>query len=134
MELEILNNFTGDNKIELDADSEDGKKKIVELFNGLMRSGTAIFLERATETFRVTGYDPNTDKLLVEVPLPVVQGKPCACHKCDGCKNNVREASRTGICSACQQGKHGGRKLVVAARPRRERGDRVTAVAPRAGG
>lgn len=135
MQIEVLNNFTGDNKVEIDTDSEDGRKKIVEMFTGMLRSGTAIFLERATETYRVTGYDPATDSLKVQVPIPVVaDGKPCACAKCEHCKNNVRESSRTGICTACQQGKHGGRKIEVNARPRHKRGDRVTAVAPRAGG
>jgi hypothetical protein len=135
MELEILNNFLGDNKVELDTDTDEGKKKIVEMFHNLLRAGTAIFLERADKTYRVTGWDAATDSLKVDVPIsqPKEGGRPCACQKCESCANNVAERSRTGICSACQQGKHGGRKITVSARPRKYR-DRVTAVAPRAGG
>ena len=134
MEVEILNNFTGDNLVEIDTDSEDGKKKVAELFGSLLRSGTAIFLERAGDTYRVTGYDPATDALKVQVPVAQPTGKPCGCEKCEKCPNSVREQSRTGKCSACQQGRHGGRVLEKSAKPRRHRGDRVTAVAPRAGG
>ena len=135
MQIEVLNNFTGDNKVEIETDTDDGKKKLAEMFGPMLKAGTAIFLERAGETYRVTGYDPNTDSLKVEVPVAQpAEGKPCSCQKCESCKNTVREQTRTGICSACQQGRHGGRKLAVRARPRHYKGDRVTAVAPRAGG
>lgn len=161
MQIEILNNFLGDNKVEIDTDSEEGKAKVAELFQNLLKSGTAIFLERADQTYRITGYDQATDSLKVTVPVParapalpaapeavigvsrqLTNGASCRCQRCEGCKNALSERSRTGICSACQQNKHGGRKLeshrgrhrVVSARPRPQRGDRVTAVAPRAGG
>jgi hypothetical protein len=136
MQVEILNNFLGDNLVSFDTDTDEGKQKVVELFHNLLRAGTAIFLERAEQTYRVTGFDPITDSLKVEVliPQPKEGGRPCECKKCAGCANSIADRSRTGICSACQQGKHGGKKLIVAAKPRRERGDRVTAVGPRAGG
>jgi hypothetical protein len=165
MRIDVLNNFLGDNPIEIDPDTEDGKQKIAELFMKLLKSGTAIHLERADKTYRVTGYDQETDTIKVMVPIPprlplalplalppgpeetAIVAAPrfpaaCRCERCEGCKNVVGPRSRMGICSACQQGKHGGRKLeahrgrnrVVSARPRHQRGDRVTAVAPRAGG
>jgi len=161
--LEILNNFTGDSKIEVDTDTEEGRQQVTELFMKLLKSGTAIFLERSDKTFRVTGFDPATDTLKVMVPIPprlplalppgpeetAVVVSPqfpaaCRCGRCHGCKNVVGPRSRLGICSACQQGRHGGEvkprprngrhNRVVSAKPRHQRGDRVTAVAPRAGG
>lgn len=159
--LEVLNNFLGHNPIEIDTDSEEGKAKIAELFMKMLKSGTAIFLERANETYRVTGFDAATDSLKVMVPIPVkalppatveaeVIGAPrqlaegisiCACTRCT-CSNEVQPTSRTGMCSYCQQGRHGvkqkpvreRKRRFVHAKPRPHRGDRVSAVAPRAGG
>lgn len=145
MILEVLNNFTGDNKVELDTDTPEGREKVKEEFAKLLKSGTAIFLERADRTYRITGYDPTADTLKVEVPVePERQPEaaasspnrrerfPCKCEKCEACPNTYAK-SKYGICSPCQQGKHGGRKIVVAVKPKDSR-DRVTAVAPRAGG
>jgi molybdopterin converting factor small subunit len=68
MKMEFPHVQKGDKKIEIDTDTEEGKQKVVELFHELLRSGTAIFLERADgETRRVTGYDPATDKLNIQV-------------------------------------------------------------------
>jgi len=68
MKIEWLHVLKGDNKIEIDTDTEEGRKKVAELFQIQIKAGTAIFLERAGETYRVTGYDPATDKLTVQVP------------------------------------------------------------------
>lgn len=165
LDLEVLNNFTGDNKVELDTETEEGKQKVIELFKNLLHAGSAIFLERpgaqGVETYRVTGFDPATDSLKVEVPLRPRPSSPteaapetetvaaaspsaCQCKRCEGCPNILKPTSKTGVCTACQQNKHGGTKLSLAewrsrtrtvhARPRAQRGDRVTAVGPRAGG
>ena len=146
MVLEVLNNFTGDSKIELDTSTPEGRAKVKEEFQKLLRAGTAIFLERADKTYRITGYDPETDSLKVDLPAEPVHAPeaaetaasrlerfPCKCPKCEDCPNTYAK-SKYGICSPCQQGKHGGRKIETTAKPRAERGDRVTAVAPRAGG
>lgn len=143
--VEVLNNFTGDNVITLDTDTPDGRQKVKEEFQKLLRSGTAIFLERADKTYRVTGYDPKTDQLKIEIPVEPIHTTdtvtaastrkdrfPCQCNKCDNCPNTYAK-SKYQICSPCQQGKHGGRKITMTVKPQDTR-DRVTAVAPRAGG
>ena len=68
MKLSILHSFLGDNEMDFDTSTEEGRAKLSEILNKLLRSGTAIFLERADKTYRVTGWDPNTDKLLVQNP------------------------------------------------------------------
>lgn len=68
MELSILHSFLGDKAIDFDTESPEGRQKLAEALNKLLRSGTAIFLERADKTYRVTGWDPATDKLLVQNP------------------------------------------------------------------
>lgn len=121
MLIEILNNFLGDNKVEIDTDSEEGKQKVAELFMKLLKSGTAIFLERATETYRVTGYDQATDSLKVMVPVPprLPLALPPAPEE---------------VVAAASGPRPRGRNRAVHAKPRSQRGDRVTAVAPRSGG
>lgn len=80
LRLTCLNNFLGDREQELDTSTEEGRAKAAELMQKLLRAGTAIFLERADKTYRVTGYDPGTDRLLVKVrgmgDKAVMEGKP----------------------------------------------------------
>lgn len=68
MEISILHSFLGDKEIDFNPDSEEDRKKLGETLTKLLQSGTAIFLERADKTYRVTGFDPNTDKLIVQNP------------------------------------------------------------------
>jgi hypothetical protein len=153
MQLIIPHSMLGDKEIDFDTETEEGRKKLGETLNKLLRAGTAIFLERADKTYRITGWDPSTDKLIVQNPYPqestalAVRPTPsedetvdrsivCSCQKCTGCGTFVSERSKTGICSPCQQGKHGGTRVhktreKIRANPRR---GRMTAIANTAGG
>lgn len=68
MQLSILHSFLGDKVVDFDTETPEGRKKLSETLNKLLRSGTAIFLERAEKTYRVTGWDPETDKLVIQPP------------------------------------------------------------------
>lgn len=88
MQIEFLNCHRGEHLVQFDTDTPEGRAKLAEEFERLVKCGTGIFLERAgkegTETLRVTGYDPATDKLLVKIPTeePVEHVAPCP--KVDG--------------------------------------------------
>lgn len=177
MNLSILHSFMGDNEVEFDTTTEEGRKRIGEVLNKLLKAGTAIFLERADKTYRVTGWDPVTDQLVIQVPgrWPTgearheISEKPvaalpeaaqslqeaqddvpdrdeeaiaCKCEKC-ACTHFVKDTSRTGICTPCQQNRHPGKlKSRPAKKPGPRKGTvrasthrgRMTAVAPTAGG
>ena len=66
MDIEILHNLRGDKKRQFDTASEKGRQEMAVTLNRMMKSGTAIFLERGKKTYRVKKYDPKTDILLVE--------------------------------------------------------------------
>jgi hypothetical protein len=72
MEIEFLNCHRGEHLVQFDTDTPEGRAKLAEEFQRLVKCGTGIFLERAgkegPETLRVTGYDPATDTLHVEMP------------------------------------------------------------------
>lgn len=70
MELEILNNFRGDKVKEIDTSTEAGRKQAEAVLKQLLRAGSAVYLERVDRTYRVTGYDPGTDRLRVAVLPP----------------------------------------------------------------
>jgi hypothetical protein len=70
MKISILNNFHGDKDNDIDTSTEEGKAKAAKLVDELLRSGSALFIEREvdgeTKTYRVTGYDPQTDRLTIK--------------------------------------------------------------------
>lgn len=72
MQIEFLNVHRGEHLVNFDTDTPEGRAKLAEEFQRLIKCGTGIFLERAgkegAETLRVTGYDPATDKILVQEP------------------------------------------------------------------
>lgn len=74
MKVSILNSFHGDKEKDIDTSSEEGRASAAKLMNELLRSGSAVFLEREvdgeTKTYRVTGYDPATDKLTIRADEP----------------------------------------------------------------
>jgi hypothetical protein len=69
--IEILNSFSGDDKSEIDTSTEGGRAEAAKLVADLLRSGSAVFLERevdgVTLTHRVTGYDPVANKLTIRI-------------------------------------------------------------------
>lgn len=71
MNIQILNSFSGDNNKEIDTSTEDGRASVKKLVDELLRSGSAVFLEKEvngeTYTYRVTGYDPASDKLTIKL-------------------------------------------------------------------
>lgn len=70
MEIQILNTLCGDKERNFDTSTEEGRKAAAELIGDLLSQGSALFLERnsggETETYRVTGYDPATDRLTLQ--------------------------------------------------------------------
>lgn len=67
MEVEILHTQHGDKKRSYDTSTEKGRQEAAILINKLMKSGTAILLERGKKTYYVRGYDAKKDQLLVAV-------------------------------------------------------------------
>lgn len=71
MKIEILNSFAGDNKKEIDTANPEGRAEASKLVNELIRSGSAVFLEKEVNgevyTYRVTGYDPEANKLTIKL-------------------------------------------------------------------
>jgi hypothetical protein len=71
MNIQILNSFSGDDNSEIDTTNEDGRKQAAKLVGDLIKSGSAVFLEReigdVTHTYRVLGYDPVTNKLMIRL-------------------------------------------------------------------
>lgn len=71
MIIELLNNFSGDDKSEIDTSQPEGRTEAAKLVGELLRSGSAVFLEKkigeTTYTYRVTAYDPETNKLTIRL-------------------------------------------------------------------
>ena len=71
MKIEILNAFSGDDKTEIDTSKDEGRAQAAKLVDELLRSGSAVFLEREVDgqivTHRVTGYDPVANKLTIRI-------------------------------------------------------------------
>ena len=112
MEVELLHIHHGDKKKNLDTSTAQGKNEVELLFKNLCEQKCAVFLERGKKTYRVTGYDKETDQLIVENPRrPGRQAK----NALRGDRMKVSEAER----AYCR----------VEAAPAK-----VTAVAPVAGG
>lgn len=71
MQIEILNSLTGDDKEEIDTSQAEGRAQAAKLVQDLIRSGSAVFLEKKigdeTYTYRVTAYNPETNKLTIRL-------------------------------------------------------------------
>ena len=66
MEVEILHATKGDKKKSIDTKTPKGRGEANALLALLAEQKCAVFLERGTKTYRVVGYDPKTDQLIVE--------------------------------------------------------------------
>lgn len=73
MQIQVLNSFKGDDVKDIDTSTEAGRLQTEKLLNELLKSGSAVFLEREidgeTRTYRVTGYDHSTDRLNIQLPI-----------------------------------------------------------------
>jgi hypothetical protein len=67
IELEMLHTSEGDKKKKLDNTSPECRIEVKNFVDRQLKTGTALFLERGKKTYRITGYDPKKDKLLVRV-------------------------------------------------------------------
>lgn len=67
LEIEVLHTIHGDKKRNYDTNTETGRQNAAVFINKLMKSGTAILLERGKKTYYVKGYDPEKDQLTVTV-------------------------------------------------------------------
>ena len=80
MKISLLNSFAGDKEKEFDTATDEGRAAASKLMSDLLRSGSAVFLEREvdgeTKTYRVTGYDPETDKLTIRIDAPQDDSDP----------------------------------------------------------
>lgn len=100
MKISILNSFAGDREKDIDTSTDDGRASAAKLMNELLRSGSAVFLEREvdgeTKTYRVTGYDPATDKLTIrsDDPTPSEETMPKK-HGRTGPRANYRRRTTT---------------------------------------
>ena len=66
MEVELLHIYHGDKKRKIDTTKAEGRNEVEKLLKNLCEQKCAVFLERNRKTYRVTGYDPKTDELIVE--------------------------------------------------------------------
>ena len=77
MELQVLHTTEGDRKKKFDTKTEAGRSETKKAIDGMLRKGTAIFVETGKDTYRVVGYDPKRDVIQVRVDAvgPVGQGR-----------------------------------------------------------
>ena len=69
MIIDILHNLRGDKRKKVDTSTERGRQEAAVLINKLLKSGTAIFLERGKKTLRVKSYDAEKDMLVVDAEI-----------------------------------------------------------------
>ena len=116
MKISILNSFSGDDEKDIDTSSDDGRSSAKKLVDELIRSGSAVFLEKEvngeTYTYRVTGYDPASDKLTIRLD---------SSHLDDGVELPKKHGRK--------RGKYNRREGLVSSGT-----GRVVSAAPRAGG
>lgn len=67
MEIDFLHSTEGDKKKSLDRSTPECRVEVKKFIDRQLRSGTALFLERGSKTYRITGYDEKSDKLLTRV-------------------------------------------------------------------
>jgi hypothetical protein len=68
MEVELLHIYHGDKKKKIDTATPEGKNEVDKLLKNLCEQKCAVFLERGKATYRVVGYDKETDELIIERP------------------------------------------------------------------
>jgi len=66
MIVEHLHVQKGDKKKDVPTNSPEERKEAKAYIDKLLHQGTALFLERGKKTYRIRGYDPDKDRLLVE--------------------------------------------------------------------
>jgi hypothetical protein len=134
MQVSILHSFLGDKMTDFDTDTPAGRKKLGEMLNKLLKSGTAIFLERAEKTYRVTGWDSETDRLLIQNPgrWPTGEAKRIEEEAIDttvvGAAPQLPETTEAPKAKTSRKGKRYGPYRAGVRR------GRMTAIAPTAGG
>lgn len=69
MELQVLHTTEGDRKKKFDTKTDAGRKETQKAIDGMLRKGTAIFLETGKDTYQVVGYDAKRDVIQVRVDL-----------------------------------------------------------------
>lgn len=67
MELEMLHALQGDKTKNFDTDTPEGRENTAKFFTQMLKEGTAVFLERGKKTYRVTGFNPKRNRVMVRV-------------------------------------------------------------------
>lgn len=71
MIFQILNSFSGDDNTDIDTSGAEGRAQAAKLVHELLRSGSAVFLEKTIGetlyTYRVVGFDAATNKLTIRL-------------------------------------------------------------------
>lgn len=65
VEMDVLHSLHGDKKRKFDTTTEEGRAETEKNITKMIRSGTAIFLERGKKTYRITAYDAKKDRFVV---------------------------------------------------------------------
>lgn len=80
MELQILSNLKGDKTLKINTRTKAGRAEAEKVIKEMLSNGSALFLERQEDgeikTYRVTGYDPETDKFFIRADQPVPDSEP----------------------------------------------------------
>lgn len=66
MEIELLHSMDGDKKKQLDRRTPECRLEVKKFIDKQLRSGSALFLERGKHTYRIEGYNPDKDKLIIK--------------------------------------------------------------------
>lgn len=121
IEIEVLNCTQGDNPIYIQDDNPSGRSKVAETIDGLLKQGHAIFLIRGQDSFRIKGYDPESNEWLI-----LSEAKPVP----EAVDNATAEPAET------PKGKPGRKKGSYGNYTKRMSAgsSRVTSVAPTSGG
>jgi len=67
LNFEILHNLRGDKRKKVDTKTKEGRETAAALIKKLTSQGSALFLERGKNVYRVKSYDEKKDKLIVEI-------------------------------------------------------------------
>ena len=108
--VDFLSGITGHSDMIIREDEPEKRVELAKIVTDLLKLGHAVFVERGTETFKVTGYDAEQNRWNIQ-----------------GLDAGAPELSRVAELKKGEPKRRGRRSIAAA-------GTRATAVAPSAGG